>query len=65
MERERAPQTHGHRRIEAYVGGLIEAGSQQRLPELFAGRHPNALYHIPDRHGVATVALRTPDLGEQ
>ncbi len=65
MERKRTPQTQGDRRIEAYIDGLIEAGSQQRLPELFAGRQPNALYHIPDRHGVATIALRTPDLGEQ
>ena len=51
--------------VAAYVRHIIEAASAIRMPELFAAPHPNALYFLPNRHGVAVTALRSTDLTEE
>src|SRR4030081_1256784 len=49
----------------AYINDLIETAARQRLPDLFAGAHPDALYHVPDRNGVSVLVVRTPQLSEE
>ena len=62
----------GSRRIQlddanadAYVAGLVEAAAEIRLPELFARPHKDAIFSVPDRHGIAVTALRTSSLSEE
>jgi hypothetical protein len=49
---------------EHFAARLIEEAAMIRLSELFAEGHPDALYYLPDRNGVAAVVLRTPALTE-
>ena len=49
----------------AFINDLIETAARQRLPDLFAGEHPDALYHVPDRNGVSVLVVRTPQLSEE
>src|SRR5687767_8638148 len=51
--------------VAAYVHGLLERADGVRLPELFTSRHPDALYHLPNRHGVSVIALRTTSLSQE
>ncbi|MGH2541812.1 MAG: hypothetical protein ACRDIB_03385, partial [Ardenticatenaceae bacterium] len=51
--------------VERFVRQIIEDASKQRLPELFSGDYPNAVYRVPDRNGVGVIALRTSDLTEE
>src|SRR5690348_148630 len=51
--------------VEDYARGLIEAANAIRLPELFTAEHPDALYQLRDRNGVAVVALPTTGLREE
>jgi hypothetical protein len=50
--------------VAAFVQGLIEDAARLRLPELFTGDHPEALYYLPDRNGVGVIALPTTALSE-
>ena len=50
--------------ITAFVHNLVEEAARCRLPELFSLGHRDALYRLPDRHGVSVVALRTSSLSE-
>lgn len=65
MATERATQAENDPEVEGYVRGLIEAAAHQRLPDLFAADHPDALYRVPDRNGVSVVVLRTGGLTEE
>src|SRR5215831_6300443 len=51
--------------VEAYIAALVEDADRQRLPELFEGDHPGALYRVHDRHGVSVIALPTTALSEE
>src|SRR5258708_4089689 len=42
-----------------------EAAARQRLPDLFAAEHPDALYRVVNRNGVSVLVLRTPQLPEE
>ncbi|HVA93129.1 MAG TPA: hypothetical protein VNL71_25195 [Chloroflexota bacterium] len=50
--------------VATFVQGLIEDAAELRLPELFTGEHPEALYYQPDRNGVGVIALPTTALSE-
>ena len=50
---------------EVFARQLIDSAAGLRLPELFASPPPGALHHLPDRHGVSTLVLRTSDLSEE
>src|SRR6476619_1777940 len=49
----------------AFINDLIETAARQRLPDLFSGDHPDALYRVPDRNGVSVLVVRTPQLSEE
>src|SRR6185436_7285189 len=49
----------------AFIGDLIETAARQRLPDLFAGEYPDALYRVRDRQGVSVLVVRTPQLSEE
>lgn len=49
---------------EGFIRGLLDHAANIRLPELFKGEQPKALYHLPNRHGVSVVALRTASLSQ-
>jgi CRP-like cAMP-binding protein len=49
----------------AFIAGLIDRAARQRLPELFAAEHPDALYRVPNRNGVSVLVVRTPALSEE
>ncbi len=51
--------------VAAFIGGLMDNAARQRLPDLFAADHPNAVYRVRDRNGVSVLVLRTPDLSEE
>lgn len=55
------PETAAH----TYIRELLDRAAAVRLPELFASPHPHALYHLPNRHGVSVVALRTSSLSQE
>ena len=44
------------------LNDLLDPTARIRLPELFKNPHSEALYHLPDRHGVSVTALRTTSL---
>jgi hypothetical protein len=48
-----------------YLEQLVEMGSAIALPELTRGRWPGALYRVPDRNGVAVIALPGAALAEE
>jgi hypothetical protein len=48
--------------VAAFFARLLERSAALRMPELFRSPPPGALFHLPDRHGVGVVALRTTDL---
>jgi CRP-like cAMP-binding protein len=48
-----------------FIGDLIETAARQRLPDLFAGEYPDALYRVRDRNGVSVLVVRTPQLSEE
>ena len=56
----RRKKKSGSRRIqlddasaETYIRGLVEAADEIRLPDLFARPHKDALFTVPNRHGVS------------
>lgn len=49
---------------DAFIRDLLDRAAQIRMPELFAG-HPDALWHVANRHGVSVIALRTPSLSHE
>ncbi len=55
-------RTPAEAEVEAFVRELIDRASRLRLPELFTGEHPDALWRVPNRHGVSVIAFRTPSL---
>lgn len=57
-------QTQADPRCEAFIRCLLDKAARQRLPELFTGEHPDALYYIRNRNGVSVIALRTPSLSQ-
>jgi hypothetical protein len=64
MRRKVVDQTQGDPALEAYVAGLSAEAARIRLPELFAGDVPGALYQVRNRSGVGVVAVRSADLSE-
>ena len=62
----RAPETPvpAAPEVAAFIGKLLDRAAAVRLPELFNGPHPEALWRVADRHGVSVIGLRTPDLRE-
>src|SRR5260370_19724452 len=60
-----ADDTQAHPEAAAFINDLIETAARQRLPDLFAGEHPDALYHMADRNGVSVLVVRTPQLSEE
>ena len=68
----RRKKKSGSRRIvlddasaEAYIAGLVEAAGEIRLPDIFARPHPDSIFSVPDRHGIAVTVLRSPSLTEE
>lgn len=57
-------QTAADPELESFIGDLLDRAGRLRLPELFTGNHPEALWQVPNRQGVSVVALRTPGLTE-
>ena len=51
--------------VDAYVQGLIDEASAQRLPGLFADDTVNAIYRLRDRNGITVIAVRTTELTEE
>ena len=49
---------------EAFIAGVVDAAAGIRLPELLSKPHPNAIYSVPNRSGIAVTVLRTTDLTE-
>src|ERR1700730_8980093 len=60
-----ANQGQAHPEAAAFISKLIETAARERLPDLFSGYHPEALYHVPDRNGVSVLVVRTPQLSEE
>src|SRR5258708_2588251 len=60
-----ADDTQAHLEAAAFINDLIETAARQRLPDLFAGEHPDALYHVPDGNGVSVLVVRTPQLSAE
>lgn len=50
---------------ERYVASLVAAAADIRLPEIFGRSHPDAVFLVPNRHGVNVTALRTTSLTEE
>lgn len=48
--------------VADYVRHVEEMAAGLRVPDLFARPHPQALYHLANRHGVSALALRTRHL---
>jgi hypothetical protein len=65
MGADTAGQSAHDAEVEAYIAALVEDADRQRLPELFGGDHPGALYQMHDRHGVSVIALPTTALSEE
>ncbi len=61
---ERTRYPIGNPDAEAHIRRLLDRASAQRLPDLFANPPPDALFHLPNRHGVSVVAVRTQSLKE-
>src|SRR5258708_35351799 len=60
-----ADDRQAHPEAAAFINDLIETAARQRLTDLFAGEHADALYHVPDRNGVSVLVVRTPQLSEE
>jgi cAMP-dependent protein kinase regulator len=60
-----ANQGESHPEAAAFIANLIETAARQRLPDLFNGEHPDALFRVPDRNGVSVLVVRTPHLSEE
>ena len=54
-----------HPEAAAFIDNLIETAAHARLPDLFTGEHPDALYRVHDRNGVSVLVVRTPQLSEE
>src|ERR1700737_4298543 len=65
MATTEADQRHADPAAAAFISDLIETAARQRLPDLFAAEHPDALYRVPDRNGVSVLVVRTPQLSEE
>jgi hypothetical protein len=65
MRTEISDQTPDETAAHTYVRELLDRAAAVRLPELFASPHPDALYQLPNRHGVSVVALRTSSLSQE
>lgn len=50
---------------EQYVASLVAAAAEIRLPEIFGRPHPEAVFLVPNRHGINVTALRTKSLTEE
>jgi len=48
--------------VSAFCREMVAAGTQVRLPALLGTPPPGILYHQPERHGVAVVAVPTTSL---
>lgn len=48
--------------VQEFIQDVIAAAGRDRMPELFAHPHPDALYYIPHRSGLSVIALPTPAL---
>jgi CRP-like cAMP-binding protein len=60
-----ASQGQARPEAAAFIDELIETAARQRLPDLFASEHPDALYRVANRNGVSVLVLRTPQLAEE
>ena len=49
---------------DAYVAALIRNAAEIRLPEIFGQPHPEAIFLVPNRHGINVTALKTKSLTE-
>jgi CRP-like cAMP-binding protein len=58
-------QGPAHPEAAAFVRALIDAAAHARLPDLFSGDYPDALYRVPDRNGVSVLVVRTPQVAEE
>ena len=50
--------------VEQHVRRVLDRSVDLRMPELFV-QPRGSLYHLPDRHGVTAIALRTSSLSEK
>src|SRR2546421_3660968 len=57
-------QGDGDPELSRFVDAIIGEVAELRLPDLEAVSDDEALYRLPDRHGVHVVALRTTSLRE-
>src|ERR1700716_1178194 len=60
-----ANQGQAHPEAAAFISNLIETAAHERLPDLFTGERPDALYRVPNRNGVSVLVVRTPQLSEE
>ena len=65
MATTEANQGQAHPEAAAFISKLIDTAARERLPDLFSGDHPDALYRVPDRNGVSVLVVRTPQLSEE
>ncbi|HLZ31417.1 MAG TPA: cyclic nucleotide-binding domain-containing protein [Chloroflexota bacterium] len=65
MATTEANQGQVHPEAAAFISQLIDTAARERLPDLFSGGHPDALYRVPDRNGVSVLVVRTPQLSEE
>ncbi len=65
MATTEANQGRAQPEAAAFIGDLIETAARQRLPDLFAVEHPDALYRVRNRNGVSVLVVRTPQLSEE
>lgn len=52
-------------RVAIYIRDLFDRAERLRMPEVFVEPHPDALYHVPNRHGISVTALRTGSLSRE
>ena len=52
-------------KVAAFFAKLLERSAALRMPELFRTPPAGSLFHLPDRHGVSVVALRTIHLSRE
>jgi hypothetical protein len=64
MRRKHAELVQGDAEVAAWSQRLIETAAGIRLPELSAVARADALYQVPNRHGVSVVALRRASLSD-
>ena len=55
--RARIPQDDPN--AEEYIAALVSQAAEIRLPEIFGRPHPDAVFLVPNRHGINVTALKT------